>query len=180
MTGNRKYLTVIPSAITWLENSYLPDSHKMNERVTHATFYELGTNKPLYAHREGTSRENGRYWIDYEPRNFPGHYGMQRNVNVEAIRKEFERVRALSPEEAMAEYRLEKSSVKTPPKVNSAEVEKIIQSPDTRGAWLTELNIPDYDDVVNNPRRKLQGISTSVFLENMNTLLDFLEGSGER
>jgi len=180
MTGNRKYLTVIPEAITWLEKSYLPDDHKMNDRVTHATFYELETNKPLYAHREGTNRENGRYWIDYEPRNFPGHYGMQRSVNVEAIRKEFERVGALSPEEAVAEYRSEKSAEKTVPSVKSTEVERIIQSLDKRGVWLTELSIPDYEDVVNNPRRKLRGISTSVFLRNMHTLLDFLESSGKR
>ncbi|MFC1541537.1 pectate lyase [Candidatus Latescibacterota bacterium] len=180
MSGNRKYLTVIPDAITWLEQSYLPENHKTNDRVTHATFYELGTNKPLYAHREGTSIETGHYWIDYEPKNFPGHYGMQQTINVPAVRKEFERVSALSPEQAMAEYQKNKSAESPPSRINSDDIMKIISSLDNRGAWITELSIPDYIDLVNNPRRTLDGISTREFIRNMHRLIDYLEVSTEQ
>jgi PelA/Pel-15E family pectate lyase len=179
ITGNRKYLSPIPDAITWLENSYLPESDKSNDRVTHATFYELGTNKPLYAHREGTSRETGRYWIDYEPTNFPGHYGMQRGVNVDAVKKKFERVSALSSEEAMAEYTTGRAAEKPLPTVDSDEIAKIITSTDNRGAWITEITIPDYIDLVNNPRKTFDGISTREFLRNIHSLIDFMEVSAE-
>ena len=41
---------------------------------THPTFIELGTNKPLYVHREGSNVVNGRYYVDYDPKNTLAHY----------------------------------------------------------------------------------------------------------
>jgi len=175
ITGNRKYLRGIPDAITWLEDSYLPDDHKMNDRITHATFYELGTNKPLYVHREGTSIETGRYWVDYEPKNFPGHYGMQRGINVEAVKKEFERVNAMSPEEAMAEYQSKKNAKPSVPKVDPKRVEELIKSMDKRGVWITQISIPYYLDLVHHPRRVLPGIETRIYVRNMHTMINYLK-----
>jgi len=175
ITGDRRYLKGIPDAIEWLENSYLPDDQKANNRVTHATFYELGTNKPLYAHREGTSIENGHYWIDYEPKNFPGHYGMQTSVNVQALKKEYERVNALTPEEAMAEwYPKTRSKPYVPPKVDPKKVRNIIDTMDERGAWVHEIRIPYYKDVVNNPPERKQGIHTRTFINNMKTMTSYI------
>ncbi|MBN1293045.1 MAG: pectate lyase [Candidatus Latescibacteria bacterium] len=175
ITGNKKYLRGIPEAIEWLENSYLPDSDKSNDRVTHATFYELGTNKPLYAHREGTSIETGRYWIDYEPRNFPGHYGMQTRINVEAIKNEYERVNALTPEEAQAEYKAKKSTSERKREVEPETVKKLLDSMDNRGAWVEKLNVPDYIDLIHNPRKEFMGISTATYIKNMETLINYIE-----
>ena len=109
ITGDRRYLRAIPDAIAWLEDCALPPGHS-DQGHTHAQFVEVGTNRPLYAHREGTSIEDGRYWVDYEPRNFPGHYGMQLRIDVVALKNEYERVFALIPEEATAEYRAEKEA----------------------------------------------------------------------
>lgn len=175
ITGDRKYLTGIPAAIEWLENSYLPEDHKADKRYTHATFYELGANKPLYVHREGTSIENGRYWIDYEPRNFPGHYGMQTVVNVESLKKEYERINALSPEEAVAEYESEKNLPPSTLKVDPETAENIIKSIDERGAWVQEIRIPVYKDVVNNPPVKKMGIRTGTYIRNMRIMINYLK-----
>ena len=176
ITGDKRYLNGIPAAIEWLENSYLPENHKMNDRVTHATFYELGTNKPLYAHREGTSIETGRYWIDYEPKNFPGHYGMQRREDVPAINKEYERVNALTPEEAMTEYRSKKNRSRAVRKVDPERVGNIISSLDDRGAWIEEITFVDYIDALNRPVRKVPGITTRTYIRNMRTLINYVEG----
>lgn len=175
MTGNKKFLRGIPDAIDWLENSFLPENHKSRDNVTHATFYEIGTNKPLYAHREGTNIETGHYWIDYEPKNFPGHYGMQTRINVDAIKREYERVNALTPEQAMAEYEARKNAPARTRRIDAAAVEKMIGSLDSRGAWIVELSIPNYPNVVNNPRRKLQGISTSTYIRNMRSCINYLK-----
>ena len=175
ITGNKKYLRGIPNAIEWLKNSYLPDNHKQNDRVTHATFYELGTNRPLYVHREGRSIETGRYWVDYEPKNFPGHYGMQTSINVDAIKKEYERVNSLSLEEAIAEYQSTKNRKPSVRNVDPKAVEKLIKDMDKRGAWIETLSIPDYIDLVHNPRRTLEGINTGTFIRNMRTLIDYLQ-----
>ena len=178
ITGDKRYLRGIPDAIEWLENSYLPKDHITSEsrpNVTHATFYELGTNKPLYAHREGTSIENGRYWVDYEPRNFPGHYGMQTRIDIDAIKREYERALKQTPDEAMQEWHLKKVLPARVPKVDPESVKELIDAMDDRGAWVEEISIPDYKDVVNNPRRKLQGINTSSFIRNMRTMINYLQ-----
>ena len=39
---------------------------------THPTFVEIGTNKPLYVHREGSNVVNGRYYVDNNPKNTIG------------------------------------------------------------------------------------------------------------
>ena len=175
ITGNKKYLRGIPDAIEWLENSYLPESHKQNDRVTHATFYELGTNKPLYAHREGTSIETGRYWIDYEPKNFPGHYGMQGRIDIDAIKKEYDRANAQTPDEVIQEYKLKKSLPKPIPKVDPENLNKIISARDKRGIWVEEISIPNYKDLVHNSPKKLQGINTRTYIRNMQSMINYLK-----
>lgn len=178
ITGDIKYLVPIPNAIEWLENSYLPESHKKNDRVTHATFYELGTNKPLYIHREGTSIENGRYYIDHEPNNFPGHYGMQRRINIKALKKEYKRINSWTSKKAQAEYRWKKEALSRLPKVNLGKVESLIESMDSRGAWVEELSVPDYNDPVNKPDRIFRGISTGSYIRNMKIFINYLKSRG--
>jgi len=176
ITGNRKYLRGIPAAIEWLENSYLPKDHitaDSRQGVTHATFYELGTNRPLYAHREGTSIEKGRYWVDYEPRNFPGHYGMQQRLDINRIKTDFARINNLESDAAQQEYALKQVLPARTSSVDPAAVETLIKSMDSRGAWVGEISIPNYKDVVNNPRRKLQGISTRSYINNMRTMINY-------
>ena len=174
ITGDRKYLERIPEALEWLENSYLPEDHKINERVTHATFYEIGTNKPLYAHSEGTGIEDGRCWVDHNPENLLPYYGMQHRIDVPALKRQYERVKALTPEEAMKEWQ---ATQRPGParKVSPDRVWKIIEAMDKRGAWVEEITIPDFDDVVSNPPRKLKGISTGTYIRNMRILTNYLK-----
>ncbi len=174
ITGDRRYLKGIPDAIEWIENSYLPEDHKMNDQVTHATFYELGTNKPLYAHREGTNMQNGRYWIDYEPRNFPGHYGMQTRINIEPIKKEYERINALTPEEAMAEYQSIRSRPESSRKVDPERVTTIIKSMDDRGTWVEPVRVHFCKDIKEYPSTEILGISTRTYLLNMQTMINYI------
>lgn len=172
ITGDRRFLRGIPDALEWLDNARLPEGH--SDTYTHAQFVEVGTGKPLYAHREGTDIDHGRYWVDYVPKDFPGHYGMQTTIDVDALRKEFARVNALSPEEAMAEYQATQSATPPPPSVSAETVEQIIASMDDRGAWLEDLEAVDYTDWKFKPRRKFRGISTRTFVQNMKTLLAYV------
>ena len=172
ITGQRRYLHGIPAAIEWLENTKLPPGHS-DKGHTHAQFIQVGTNKPLYAHREGTSREDGRYWIDYEPRNFPGHYGMQHRIDVNAIKTEYKRVSALTPEQAMAEHQEEQKARPAVPEVPPEVIQQLIASMDKRGAWIEELSVPDYTDWKYKPRRHFRGISTATYCRNMQTFMNY-------
>lgn len=175
MTGDRRFLRGIPDALDWLDECRLPPGHAEGN-VTHPTFAELGTNRPLYPHREGTSRQEGRYYVDYEPGNFTGHYGEQVHIDVDAVRREYARVAAMSPEEAHAEYLAAKNARPARATVDPAEVESITRSMDARGAWIEELSVPDYTDWRGKPRRTFRGISVRTFVKNMRALLAYLEG----
>ena len=178
MTGNKKFLRGIPAAIEWLENSPLPKSHITSEsrspKVTHATFYELGTNKPLYAHREGTNIDNGRYWVDYEPSNFPGHYGMQTIIKIDDIKRDYQRALNQEPDAAMQEWNTKRVVPRQTAKVDPDKVKEIIDTMDSRGVWLETLRIPYYEDVVGNPRRELEGFNTGTFIRNMRTMANYI------
>jgi PelA/Pel-15E family pectate lyase len=173
MTGDRRFLRSIPAAIEWLEGSVLPKGHS-EEGHTHAEFVELETNRPLYAHREGTCVEDGRYWVDCEPGNFPGHYGMQVKLDLETIRAEYRRYHEMTPEQARAEYEASLHTEPVLPRVTPEEVRIILESLDPRGAWVEDLSLPDHTDWKFKPRHEFRGISTRTYTANMTNLLAYL------
>ena len=172
ITGDRKYLRPIPGALKWLEDAIITEG--LPEGKTHAYFYELGTNKALWTHREGTNIDDGRYWTDYDITDYYP-YGVPVTLNIEYYKQEFERIRSLSPEDARAEY--EKDS-RTKSHVNPAdpvEIERLISSLDNRGAWITDVRLPQFfGDAIKEPWDTIRGIDIRVFLKNMQTLIDFL------
>jgi PelA/Pel-15E family pectate lyase len=171
ITGDRKYLRGIPDAIQWLDDSILPEGHnRMNPSVTHSIFYELGTNKPLYAHREGTNMENGRYWIDYEPTNFLTHYGAQTRIDIPSLKKEYGRISALAPEQAQAEYREKRDAPARMRNIDPGTVEKLISSLDPRGAWIDEMAAP-----TSPTGEKTKMINTATYIRNMSALIMYIK-----
>lgn len=185
ITGNKKYLRGIPDAIQWLEDSIINrDINKTykGRKYTHASFYELGTNKPLYPHRKDTRAEldpndpNKGYWVDYEFGNFPGHYGMITYVDLEAIKEKYNRIKSLSPEEAMSEYQREKNILSIPEQVSPQEIRDILSSRDKRGIWVEEVFIKHYPDFRNRAKGKtIKGIRTRTYQENMMKMLTYLQ-----
>jgi PelA/Pel-15E family pectate lyase len=99
LTGETKFLARIPEALDWLEGLRLPPELVTDGRA-HPTFVELGTNRPLYVHREGSNVVNGRYVVNDDPRHTIGHYSSFRRVDVDGLRAKYEAARALPPEEA--------------------------------------------------------------------------------
>ena len=173
VTGDRRFLRGIPDALDWLDRERLPEGHSPEGR-SHAQFVELGTGLPLYAHREGTSMEEGRYWVDHEPGNFPGHYGMQINVDVPALRKEYARVNALSPEEALAEGAWHETAPETP---TAAAVQALLDTQNGNGMWIEDLFAVDHTDWKYKPRREFRGISVRTFCANVKTLARYWEAA---
>jgi len=175
LTGDRVYVRGIPLALDWIEASKLPEDHTEGGKYTHAIFYEPGTNKPLYAHREGRTRETGRYWVDSVPKDILRGYGYQVKIDVGFLRREYERISRLTAEEARTEYEARKEAAKRIPVVAEERVKQLVEGLDERGAWVEEISIPDYHDYMNNPPRTLRGISTRTYIENMRVLTDHLK-----
>jgi len=172
ITSDRRYLAPIPGAIEWLENSVINTDPSKN--YTHAGFYEPVTNKPLYYHFEGTSKETMRHWIDHDITD-SWWYRRQITPDIEKIRRDYERVHALTPGQAQAEYQAAKDSRANVSGVDSGKVDEIISSLDSKGAWITDIQIRDYSQgMLSTPPDTIRGIDISVYLRNMNALIDFL------
>src|SRR5262245_12187220 len=98
LTGETKFLARVPEAIDWLESLTLPPGVAPAGR-SHPTFVELGTNKPLYVHREGSNVVNGRYYVDSDPKNTLAHYSSFRAVNIANLRRLYAEAKATPPAE---------------------------------------------------------------------------------
>jgi hypothetical protein len=102
LTGDTRFLARIPEALDWLQGLALPPGSGRRPADTHPTFVEVGTNRPLYVHREGSNVVNGRYYADYRPERTLAHYSAFRRLDVAGLRSAYEQLRARSRAEATA------------------------------------------------------------------------------
>ncbi len=152
-TGDRKFLNPIPAAIHWLEQTVLPADKTENGRYTHAKFLEIGTNKPLYPHRKGSNVKYGYYYVDGNDENLLSHYGGKSYIDIQELKNEYNRVSAMTAEEATLNSPLKEEAFsgdgipqtyydlgyernkKIP---NDSAVKTIIQSLDKENRWLVK------------------------------------------
>jgi PelA/Pel-15E family pectate lyase len=75
LTGDDKYLAPMQAALAWFDRSKLPDG-------SHARFYELRTNKPLFFVKD-------TYQLTYDDAQLPTHYSFkdQRQDDVDSFKK---------------------------------------------------------------------------------------------
>jgi hypothetical protein len=205
LTGETKFLARVPEAIDWLEGLTLPPGVAPPGR-THPTFVALGTNTPLYVHREGSNVVNGRYFVDDNPRNTLGHYGSFRRLDVAGLRKLHAEATALPPAEAVKGSPLVAGAGLLPlPRFFAVEdggrdtPESVVASLNERGYWPARLgynshpyrgdgpkavapgdfarsHVGDEYDTSPFPDETLVGISTAAYIRNMSVLIRYLEG----
>ena len=175
MTGDRRYLRPIPYALDWLEKSTIKVLDDGRSQI--ALYYEVGTNKPMYKHITGEFNEEGYglYKWDNDPTD--ENYGLS-TVDLGALRKRFDEINALSPEEAVAGYEVRRKARPAPPNVDPDKVVELIKALDSRGAWVEEIRV--YGNTDNDPaypwaNTKIQGISVNSFIRNMRLLNNYLK-----
>jgi PelA/Pel-15E family pectate lyase len=200
LTGDPKFLARVPEAIDWLDSVRAPAGVAPPGR-THPTFIELGTNKPLYVHREGSNVVSGRYYVDDDPTNTIGHYSAFRAIDSSGLRKQLADAKALAPAEVLKASPLAPGAgraplakyfaVSAPPKLHAAEV---ISALNKEGYWLAPLgynshpykggasktptpgdfgrtHVGDQYDTSPFPDEKLMGISIEAYIRNMSVLI---------
>jgi PelA/Pel-15E family pectate lyase len=199
LTGETKFLARIPEAIEWLEKLALPAGVAPPGR-THATFIELGTNEPLYVHREGSNVFNGRYFVNKDPKGTIAHYSAFRAIDIAGLRKAYEAAKSTPPEEAARTSPLKQRPGTVPlPKYHTVagsagDPARVAASLNAEGYWLAPLgnnshpykrdgtkapqpgdysqtHVGDETDTSPFPDPRLMGISIDAYIRNMGVLI---------
>ena len=153
-TGDRKFLAPIPKALDYLERSRLP-----NGQI--ARFYELKTNKPLYFTKT--------YELTYDDSDLPTHYGFKQDGKLDQLRREYEGVTKLTEKELVARRDSKPSRPKSSAGLE-AQVKKLIDSLDDRGAWVEDGQLRYHGK--SDPTRRV--IDSSTFIRNIGALSRYL------
>ncbi len=157
LTGDNKFLARIPDALRWIESTKIPQSDldkvgmKNSDSIIYCpTFVEIGTNKPLYVHREGSNVVNGLYYADQSFENLLKHYGQYRRIRIKALHDNYEALLKMTVEEATkGSPLLEKGLVPLPKYFMIADgmpmaekdVDDVIKELNSRGFWPVPLKI---------------------------------------
>jgi hypothetical protein len=96
LTGERKYLARVPEAIDWIASVELPPEKRAPDGRNFYRNYEPGTGRLIGTHRRGSNAQNGEYWSDLDTE----HTQPEKHINVAALRQRYERVAAMTPEQA--------------------------------------------------------------------------------
>lgn len=153
-TGDRKFLVPIPKALDYLERSRLKNGQM-------ARFYELKTNKPLYFTKT--------YELTYDDSDMPTHYGFKLDGKLDQLRREYDTVAELS-DKGLADRRDPKPSRPKSSSSLEAQVKKLIESLDDRGAWVDDGQLRYHGK--GDPTRRI--IDSQTFIKNVGTLSRYL------
>jgi hypothetical protein len=204
LTGETKYLARIPEVLDWLDRLKLPPGIAPPGR-THPTFVELGTNEPLYVHREGSNVFNGRYYVDKNPKGTIVHYSSFRNIDVAGLRKQYENARNTPPADVIRTSPLKLGAGKVPlakyyTAAPNGDGARVVADLNAQGYWLAPLGytshpykgdgskapqpgdysqtyVGDDTDTSPYPDPKLMGISIDAYVRNMGILIKALDSS---
>jgi hypothetical protein len=150
-TGNKKYLTPIPHAISYLNKSKLPDSRL-------ARFYELKTNKPLFFTKN--------YKLTYNSNDTPTHYGFIVDSRLDSIEAQYKSLLQAEPTDKRT---LSGAKTQTLSPELATEVKQIINNMDERGAWVQDGQLRSY-----KTKAKYGIIDSWTFINNVRMLCRFL------
>jgi hypothetical protein len=96
LTGDPKYLARVGEAIDWIASVEIPPGKRGPDGRNFYRDYEPGTGRLLTGHRSGSNSQNGRFWSDYAKDDATP----AKSINVAALRARYQRVAAMSPEQA--------------------------------------------------------------------------------
>ena len=145
-TGEERFLAPLAKAIPYYRSSLRSDGRL-------ARFYELKTNKPLYFTKD--------YRLTYSDADMPTHYGFIVGSSLDAIEKQYERLKTLG---ATHRSFLPEMSLRAPSTRAIRDGLAVAKELDTRGAWVTRGKLSTHsleDGAI---------IETRVFIQNLRRL----------
>lgn len=142
-TGDAKFLEPIPRALDYLRRSQIEPGRL-------ARFYELETNRPLYFTKD--------YRLTYDRDDLPTHYSFIGDAHLDRLQARLDRERSGS------------KPLTRPTGPSAADVRRVIDAMDDRGAWAQPGNMRGFDKV--SPKGGV--LESSTFIRNVGLLADYL------
>ena len=188
MTGDRRYLRPIPLCLQWFDRV---NKEAIEFKRPPARYYELGTNFPVYVTQTDKTNEIGYGLYEWSNKvssgsklgttGNPSNSNIRQIVNVEPIRREYERVKSIDAKTARAEYEKSKSWSGDSPRPDTPNVANPIKAKDSRGAWVTDCRVLKLDAKEKNGMNSgefemIKGYSTGVFVRNISIMTAFVKG----
>jgi hypothetical protein len=96
LTGERKYLARVGEAIDWIASVEIPVDRRGPDGRNFYRNYDPDTGRLIGTHRRGSNAQNGEYGSDFDVADTHA----EKYIDVAALRARYERVSAMSPEEA--------------------------------------------------------------------------------
>ena len=177
ITGDARYLAPVPRCLAWYERV----NREIGERKYPVPrYWEPGSNDPVYVVRtdESTPEGYGKYLWTTDPAKTRCEGGPCKGdgkplMDVAALRAEHQAIAALtSPGERAEKLAALRARESRRPRARR-DAAGVIKSLDPRGAWVTDDNsAPVPNAAPGAPEREtVRGISTQVFVENMEILI---------
>jgi hypothetical protein len=182
-TGDAKYLKPFPDALAWMRASRIPGA----EGFTHTSFYEHGTNRPLYILQTGTTIEDVNYEQTYEEEGcYP--YAHRVSFDLDALEREYETLKATPPDEALAAWQQSEQAKPLPhagrgghlaralaaiPQTD-AGIADILATQNPRGGWTEPVTILDPYAPFTAPTHTQPGYVTGTYIAHMYRMINYL------
>lgn len=147
-----RFLEPLPRAIAYYRRSALDDGRL-------ARFYELGTNRPLFFTKQ--------YELTYSSEDMPTHYGFIVSSKLDQIESELNKVRS-TPRDQL--WKPKQPPIAKRSKKLDQRAERIVQSLDSRGAWVEPGKLRYHGD--DDPTREV--IRSQTFADNLLVLAQWL------
>lgn len=169
-TAEERFLERVPPAIDWLESVRLPPEHVRMPGRAFPTYIEIGSNRPIYCHRRGSNVVNGAYYLDYSPEKPITHNAQWREIDVDALRERYGKLRAMDEQQLRTTSPLTpKSGFALPrlylgPVPANVSADSLIDRLDDRGAWLTLLRMTSHPYQGEGPATLAPGDFTGSFV----------------
>jgi hypothetical protein len=154
---DRKYIAPIPTAMAYLRKSQLADGRL-------ARFYELQTNRPLYF----TRGSGGGHVMTYSDDRLASNYGFIVENNLDRIEAKYHRMKEHPAGASWQEAGTPATSLTE----LSAQVRKLVESLDSRGAWIERRRLRHHKV---EPESGV--IDSQTFITNVGLLRDFLQST---
>ena len=191
-TGDRKYLSPIPTALDWLEKCGL----RMLEdgSVEAARLYEPGTNLPYKVKVLEERDKEGYHLYEFLPVEYDAYLesrrasagdlhpvvqqtqGRRYTFDLNGIIALYERINKASDEEREGLYlELFGSRERDRKKPDSMEIVSLINAMNDQGAWIEDIKIWDYKPGhMIEGKKTIKGFTVATYVSHMRRMIDFV------